>query len=316
MNTVRNKTVIPPGFLEKLERIHPLEFARIRDSFQSVKQYTFRINYRKISLGSLRERLAGDNIQCTELFYPPGSFILRSGFRELQDSPVYGDGLIYVQNLSSRIPALVLRPHAGECILDMCAAPGAKACQIASLAGTGVELTAIEKIRPRYYKLCSTLRSQGVDSVKVILMDGVRAGKNFSGYFDKILLDVPCSCEARFHANEPKSFAYWSERKVREMAHKQKRLIISALSCLKEGGELVYSTCTFSPEENEEVIDWALQKSFDIEAVPVELPGVSTVCGLESWQGRQFSSQIRFTARIIPDGLWEGFFVARLKKTA
>jgi tRNA (cytosine49-C5)-methyltransferase len=316
MDTGRNNTLIPPEFLEKLERIHPAEFSRLQDSFRAEKQYTFRINYLKSSLESLRESLDSGNVQYSELLCPPGSFILRSGFRELQESPVYRNGLIYVQNLSSMLPALVLRPQAGERILDMCAAPGAKASQIASLAGREAELTAIEKIRPRYYKLRSMLRLQGVDSARVILMDGIRAGKKFPLCFDKILLDAPCSCEARFQASEPKSFAYWSERKVREMAHKQKKLIVSALACLKEGGELVYATCTFSPEENEEVIDWALQQSPDIEVVPIDLPGVPKVGGLESWQGRQFSAQVTLTSRIIPDGLWEGFFIARLKKTA
>jgi 16S rRNA C967 or C1407 C5-methylase (RsmB/RsmF family) len=316
MDTGRNKTLIPPEFLEKLERIHPLEFSRIGDSFRSEKQYTFRINYLKVSLESLREQLDSGHVHYTELLCPPGSFILRSGFRELQESPVYRDGLIYVQNLSSMVPALVLRPQAGERILDMCAAPGAKASQIASLAGKEVELTVIEKIRPRYYKLRSTLRLQGVEPVRIILMDGIRAGKKFPAYFDKILLDAPCSCEARFNASEPKSFAYWSERKVREMAHKQKRLILSALACLKEGGELVYATCTFSPEENEEVIDWALRQFPDIEVMPADIPGVSIAGGLESWEGRQFSAQLKLTSRIIPDGLWEGFFIARLKKTA
>ncbi len=316
MDTGRNNTFIPSEFLARLERIYPLEFSRIRDSFSAEKRHTFRINYCRGSLESLRERLDSGNIRYTELLWPRGSFILESAFKDLQNNPVYRDGLIYVQNLSSMLPVLELRPQAGERILDLCAAPGAKTCQIASLSDNKAELTAIEKIRPRYYKLRSTVRSQGADPVRIILMDGMRAGKKFPAYFDKVLLDAPCSCEARFHAGEPKSFAYWSERKIGEMAHKQKKLIVSALACLRDGGELLYATCTFSPEENEEIIDWALREVPAIEVLPVELPGLTLVGGLEAWQNKKFSPQVAHTVRIIPDGLWEGFFIARLRKNA
>ena len=106
--------------------------------------------------------------------------------------------------------------------------------------------------------------------------------------FDRILVDAPCSSEGRFKYDNPKSYAYWNLRKIKEMAHKQKGLLLNASRLLKPGGVLVYSTCTFAQEENEEVVDWFAKKS----------------------QSMQFQSM----QRIYPDGRMEGFFIAKWHK--
>jgi 16S rRNA (cytosine1407-C5)-methyltransferase len=213
------------------------------------------------------------------------------------------------------IPPILLSPRRQEKILDLCAAPGIKTTQIACLAGEAIELVAVEKIKNRYYKLLANLKTQGVNSVRAYLMNGVLVKKRFPEYFDKVLLDAPCSCEAGFSADAPVSFKYWKKRKIKEMSSKQKRLVYSAVCSLKQGGELVYSTCTFSPEENEGVIDWALRKFNSLELLPIKIPLKNTVNGLRCWQGKVFSPQITLALRILPDELMEGFFIAKMRKS-
>lgn len=306
---------LPLPFLEKLKKIYPRTFPVVCETFLHKKLHSFRINYLKTDLVNLKKTLCSERIRYKELPWPQGSFILKSKLAQLQRSSVYQKGFIYVQNVSSMIPSIVLAPQVGEKILDLCAAPGAKTTQIVSLTRGDIELVAIEKIRVRYYKLLANLKIQGVNFVKVYMMDGVWVGKKFPEYFDKILLDAPCSSEGLFYVNNPHSFKYWKERKVKEMRHKQKKLLSSAFYALKEGGDLVYSTCTFSPEENEEVIDWLLNKFKErIQIIPIRIPLKNIMPGLKQWGSKAFSSDLKMTLRIIPNEFMEGFFVAHLKK--
>ena len=306
---------LPEQFLGKLKRIYPRKYPQICQTFLRKKLTTFRINYLKIDLPNLRKVLNREGIRYREFPYPKGSFILKSDLRKLQRSFIYHDGLIYVQNISSMIPPVLLDPKEGEKILDLCAAPGAKTTQIASLAGKNTEIVAMEKIRVRYYKLQANLKVQGADSVKAFFSDGVRARGKFPEYFDKILLDVPYSCEGLFYINNPHSYKYWKERKVKEMAHKQRRLMASAIHSLKEGGILIHSTCTFSPQENEEVINWALERfKGAVETVPLKVPLANVIPGLTKWGGKKFSPEVRLSLRIIPNDFMEAFFMAKLIK--
>lgn len=305
---------LPKDFLTKLQVIYPSHYQQILNTFLAKKTTTFRINYLKINLTDLRKELLREGVRFQELNFPQGAFISKIPLRELQQKEVYRDGLIYVQNVSSMLPVLFLDPKAGEKILDLCAAPGTKTTQIASLAKEA-EIIAIEKIRTRHYKLLANLKIQGAQNVKTMLIDGIWVRKKFPEYFDKILLDTPCSVESRFLIHDHHTFKYWKERKVKEMEHKQKKLLHSAFFALKEGGILVYSTCTFSPEENEGVIDWFIDKfKGKVEVVPIDIPLPNVFTGLSSWQGKCFSPATRLMRRIIPNDFMEGFFIAKLKK--
>jgi len=234
--------------------------------------------------------------------------------RNFQNTDIYKQGLVFVQGLSSMIPVLALEPQNNEKILDLCAAPGAKTTQIVSLAPQA-EVVAIEKIRTRYYKLLANLKLQGIDSIKILILDSIWVRKKFPEEFDKILADVPCSAEGRFLVSNPKTYKYWKQRKVKEMVHKQKKLLAAAFFALKEGGSLVYSTCTFSPEENEGIIDWFINKFKDrVELVQFKIPLANAREGLLRWKDKKFSPSLRLTRRVIPDGTMEGFFIAKLKK--
>jgi 16S rRNA (cytosine1407-C5)-methyltransferase len=305
---------LPQEFLHKLKKIYPASYTKIASTFLKKKQTSFRINYLKTDLISLRKLLRGQRVKFKELQYPPGAFLLKNPLREFQRTAIYKEGLVYVQNLSSMLPSLVLAPQDTDKILDLCAAPGTKTTQIVSLS-PGARIIAIEKDRGRYYKLLANLKLAGADSVKVLLLDSIWVRKKFPEEFDKILADVPCSTEGRFLTTDPRSFKYWKQRKVKEMVHKQKKLLHSAFFALKEGGTLVYSTCTFSPEENEGVIDWFINKfKYKVEIEPIKIPLSNAKQGLLRWKDKNFSPSLHLTRRILPDDLMEGFFVAKIKK--
>tara|TARA_B100000315_G_scaffold260350_1_gene321055 strand:- start:924 stop:1871 length:948 start_codon:yes stop_codon:yes gene_type:complete len=305
---------LPQEFLHRLKKIYPKTYPKIANSFLIKKKTAFRINYRKTDLRSLRRQMLDERVRAKELSFPQGAFLLKNQLRDFQRTNMYKDGLVYVQNISSMLPGLVLNPQNGDKILDLCAAPGAKTTHLASLAPES-EIIAVEKIRTRYYKLLANLTTQCPDFVKVYLLDAIWVRKKFPEQFDKILADVPCSTEGRFLITNPKTFKYWKTKKIREMLHKQKKLLHSAFFALKEGGEMVYSTCTFSPEENEMVVDWFINKfKGKMEILPINLKLKNLRPGLVSWKGKKFDPSLLMTRRIVPDDTFEGFFIAKLKK--
>ena len=305
---------LPAGFVEKLKKIYPNSFPKICETFLHRKEQTFRINCLRTDLPRLREDLDREGIKYRELHRPKGSFILRSPLKEFQKSRVYIDGRIYMQNVSSMMPPIVLDLKPGEKVLDLCAAPGAKTSQIASMTGGEAEIIAVEKLEVRYQKLLATLKLQGADAVKALFADGASVRKDYAGYFDKVLVDAPCSGEALFYMRDPKTFRPWSQRRVKDLAHTQRDLLYSGITALRAGGELVYSTCTFSPEENEEAVNWALGKFKDIKLLPADIPVTEKVRGLAAWDGAQFDKSLGHTVRILPNEYLEGFFIARFKK--
>ncbi len=230
-------------------------------------------------------------------------------------SEAYASGGLYVQNLSSMVPPLALDPQSGEKVLDLAAAPGSKTLQMAALMENTGEIAAVEIVKGRFHRLRANLETFGAANVRTFLQDGTRVGRYRPDHFDRVLLDAPCSSEGRFRVEEPESYAYWSERKVKEMQRKQHKLLQAGLDALRPGGVLVYSTCALSPEENEAVLDRALEKAAGrvaLEPLPVEIPGA--VAPLEAWRGKSFGHDLSAARRLLPDGAFEGFFVARLVK--
>lgn len=308
---------LPNNFLQKLKKLYPERFEEIVSTFLSRKQQSFRINYLKTDLVSLRELLRSRHVKFEELNYPKGAFLLKSEMRQLQETDIYTNGLVYVQNVSSMLPPIILDPKDGEKILDLCGAPGAKTTQLFSLCPK-IELQAIEKNRVRFYKLLTNITQQGMgNDIKLHLIDGIWVRKKFPEYFNKILVDAPCSTEGRFLVEDHKTFKYWKDQKVKEMTSTQKKLMHSAFFALQEGGELVYSTCTISPEENEGIVTWFLDKFHDkIELMPIEIPLENAEKGFKRWDDTRFDPQIELTRRILPNDYMEAFFIAKFKKIA
>lgn len=215
------------------------------------------------------------------------------------------------------IPPLVLNPQKGDCVLDLAAAPGSKTIQLAGIVGETGQILAVEKIRKRFYKLQDNLARNSAGFVKTYMGDGERIWKRNMEAFDRVLLDAPCSTEGRFLESDPETYHYWSMRKVKEMVRKQSRLLFSAVQCLKPGGTLVYSTCTFAPEENEGVVDRILQQfGANLSVEEIDMPSSARwMNGLTSWKHKEFDRQVERARRILPDHMYEGFFICKFKKT-
>lgn len=314
MRSAINEFKLPYSFLQKLKLLYPEVFEAVEKTFHEKKQTTFRVNCLKIDLASLRQMLRHRYISFSELDYPQGAFLLKTPLQQFQNSDIYRKGLVSVQNVSSMLPVIALAPSNADTILELCAAPGVKTAHIASCAPEA-EIVAIEKVRKRYYKMQAYLSYQGANSVKTVLLDSIWVRKKYPDYFDKILADVPCSTEAEFLVSNPLTYKYWSEYKVKEMEHKQRKLLHAAFFALKEGGTLVYSTCAFSPEENECVINWFLNRfKGKLELLPLDYPCANAIDGLKRWKDEKFCEDMKYTKRIIPDGIFEGFFIAKIKK--
>ena len=148
-------------------------------------------------------------------------------------------------------------------------------------------------------------------------MPGELIWQKYPEYFDKVLVDVPCSMEGRFRCDDGATYEDWSTGKIKKLAKIQKWILRSAVSAAKPGGTIVYSTCTLAPEENEEIIDWLLEKEKGkVVAEDVVMQGFAFDPSLSSWNNVVFSSQVAKTKRIFPQKNMEGFFIAKLKKVS
>lgn len=325
----RNKTVtlnteIPQAFWDRLGRIVGEKNLATLDSTFFQKPSTFRVNTLKAKKEEIEKALNDLGFKMQEVSWHPGAYILQNKTkREMVDLPLYSEGKIYMQSLASMIPPLVLDPQAGESVLDLTAAPGSKTSQIAAMMSQNGELIANDNSKIRFFKLKHNMELLGVTEEKenwnftLRQEDGSDLCGDHIGYFDKILVDAPCSAEARFLKEDPKTFGYWNEKKVKEMAMKQRKLLFSAWYALKPGGTLVYSTCTFAPEENEVQISRLLQRfseEAEIEDISHIFSGIKYLPGLPAWKEKVFHKDITKAVRIFPTTEIEGFFVAKIHK--
>lgn len=233
----------------------------------------------------------------------------------LSKSQPVADGKILIQNLSSMIPILALGPKSGDKVLDLCAAPGGKTSHVCAITENRAEVVAIEKSKSRFFKMKEILDNLGCTGVITIMSDATRLSRDhpeYVGYFDKILVDAPCSNESSLNPRDLSSFKYWNPKKGKGLAKLQKRLLAEAVKLLKPGGTLVYSTCTFNPEENERVVDWTQKKfpSLHLSKVDFDIP--NAIPGLTKFKDKDLNPELTKTVRIIPDKYYSGFFVAIL----
>lgn len=308
---------LPADFLERLRAMVPAEhYDEVLATFAAPQATSFRVNTLRAEREAVVQALEGKGLHLHAVDWKKDAFwvapeeraaLLASAAFELQH--------IYVQNLSSMIPPLVLNAQPGERVLDLAAAPGSKTLQLACAMRNEGELAAVEVVKGRFFKLRDNLAAQGADNVRTFLQDGTRVWRYRPEYFDRVLLDAPCSTEGRFRADEPETFAYWSPRKIKEMARKQRRLLYSAVQCLRPGGVLVYSTCSFAPEENEAILDKTLRKFGDaIHLEPLNIDLTNLLPPLSEWNGRRFKQDLAHARRLLPMPTMEGFFVARIRK--
>jgi 16S rRNA (cytosine1407-C5)-methyltransferase len=308
---------LPDLFIERLQKTVPSgRWEACLLSFSQQKPAAFRVNVLRATVDEVKSELSSQGIHYVAVKWLAGAFTVPPDQRrKLTDSAAIADGRIYVQSLSSMVAALVLGPRPGEKVLDLAAAPGGKTSQMAAMMQNQGHIAAVEVIRARMFKLRANLQRCGVSNVKTFLTDGRTVGNKTPERFDRVLLDAPCSSEARFDCREPSTWKRWSLRKIKECARKQRGLLRSAVASLKPKGTLLYCTCSFAPEENEAVVHGALtQLGEAIEIEGIELPLENTQPGITHWEGKDLHPDLARSVRILPDGQMGGFYLCKLVK--
>jgi NOL1/NOP2/sun family putative RNA methylase len=225
----------------------------------------------------------------------------------------YVHGWLHGQEEVSAVPARVLGPEPGERVWDSCAAPGSKTTQLAALMEDTGLLVATDSNLGRLSALRSNTERLGVTNVAVTREDAqVHSLKPFGEVpYDRALVDAPCSCEGTIRKN-PDTLEDWSLDRVRGVAGVQKAILERAIQATRAGGTVVYSTCTFAPEENEAVLDYVLEAE-SCRLVDFDLP-LEHAPGITAWAGEQFDESVQVAKRIYPHhNDTGGFFCAKLE---
>lgn len=305
-------------FVEKIKKIYPSNWEKVISSHKVNKPKTFRVNTLLTPENDAIKLLEENNFSVKKSEIPYGYISAKSSDdKTISKSNVFESNLIYIQELASMLPILVLDPQKGDNIMDFCAAPGSKTGMIAAITNNESKITAVEKGRNRFFKMKELLHNQGAKNVRTILMDANLVAKKMPDLiesFDKILVDAPCSNEGSLNLASESGLKYWSEKEPKKLSKLQKGLLNSALKLLKPGGTLVYSTCTYSVDENEQVVDWALKRWSDVKLVDIELPITNFENGRVVWNDKKMDKSINKTVRVLPNENWNGFYIAKFVK--
>ncbi|WP_421077566.1 NOL1/NOP2/sun family putative RNA methylase [Methanothermococcus sp. Ax23] len=268
-------------------------------TISTVETQYIRVNTLKITPKELKGRLKSKGVKLENTFLDY-MFKVKGAPFSMGATPEYLFGYYYLQSISSTIPPLVLNPSENDVVLDMCSAPGGKTTHLSQLMNNKGVVVANELNRKRMRSLKSNIYRMGITNTILLNMDALRL-KKFNMLFDKILLDAPCTGNPIKDKNR-----VVSKRDIRYCALRQKNMLNVGIDMLKEGGEIVYSTCSPEIEENEDVIEYILNTRRDIELVDVgefknNLKGISVIEG-----------KVRGTLKVVPPN--EPFFIAKLRK--
>ena len=293
------KTInLPQNYLDAMKELLKEDYEDYLASFEEKRLYGLRINTLKISVE--------DFLKISPFELEPIPWIENGFYFHEEDKPAkhpyYFAGLYYIQEPSAMTPANVLPVEDGDVVFDMCAAPGGKSTELgAKLDRTGLLITN-DISNSRAKALLKNVEVFGIPNLCVLSEDPKKIADRFTGFFDKVLIDAPCSGEGMFR-RDPVAVQEWSPEHVETCAVRQLAILSSAAQCVREGGILVYSTCTFSTEENEGVVQKFLESHPEFV---LEKPNVTfgrPAYGVDA-------------VRIFPMDGGEGHFAARFRRVA
>ena len=251
-------------------------------------------------------------IELSKVENVPNAYSVLSGTDIIGKTLEHALGKYYIQSLSSMIPPLILNPTAEDTAIDMCAAPGSKATQLAEMMQNSGTLYVNEPSIGRTKALAHNLDKLNILNAGMITSKGELISKHFDNYFDKVLIDAPCTGLGVIQKKQEVS-NWWTENHVTALSETQFKLLVSGIKSAKVGAEILYSTCTLTLEENELVIEKMLDK-YPVELMDIDLP-VKSHSGFTKYGERELNPELAKTRRIIP---WEinseGFFIAKFKK--
>lgn len=300
---------LPEEFEMKMKKLLGSEYEEFLASYDHPRNFGLRVNVDKISPKEF-EKIAPFHL--TKIPWTENGY-----YYEEQDMPArhpfYYAGMYYLQEPSAMTPASRLVSKPGDRVLDLCAAPGGKATELgAHLHGKGV-LVANDISASRAKALLKNIEVFGIRNSFVVNEVPAKLAENFPEFFDKILVDAPCSGEGMFR-KDPAVAKVWDSNKPFECAKQQKEIITRAAQMLAPGGDMLYSTCTFSPEENEQVIQFLLDSRDDMEIREIQ-PYEGFAPGRP--EAANGTPDLKKCVRIWPHKMaGEGHFLALLHKKA
>src|SRR3989344_1915731 len=283
-----------------------------RDFSLSFLRRSIRVNTLVSTVGETKKSIEKKGWKLTPIPWCKGGFwIEHQERRDVGNLLEYHLGKIYVQEAASMIPPLVLQPKPGDVVLDMAASPGSKTTQMAAMMKNDGLLVANDCKGDRLQSLGINLQRSVITNCLITLMRG-QGIKELQ--FDKILLDAPCSGTGTIRKSL-KTISIWNAGMITKLAREQKELIEVAFQNLKPGGEMVYSTCSLEPEENEGVVSYLLEKYDNAEIIKVTLPGLKVSPAVMEFKKEKYHASVKHTLRIWPqDNDTEGFFVCKIRK--
>ncbi|MBQ3216330.1 MAG: RsmB/NOP family class I SAM-dependent RNA methyltransferase [Oscillospiraceae bacterium] len=295
--------MLPNGFTQRMQALLGEEYEAFLASYEHPRNTGLRLN-------PLKSKPLDLPFCADRILWEENGFYLTEGSRPGLH-PYHDAGLYYLQEPSAMAPARLLAPQPGERVLDLCAAPGGKSTQIAAML-KGEGLLVCNEIHPKRARiLSSNIERMGIQNALVLNEHPAKLAQRFAGYFDRILVDAPCSGEGMFRKEEA-AISDWSPETVRMCAARQKEILSSASQMLRPGGTLVYSTCTFSPEENEGVISDFLKEHEGFCVEKVSAPWFDR--GKPEWIEDPVQN-LEYCFRLWPHKLkGEGHFAAVLKR--
>lgn len=297
--------MIPEFLIKMLKEQYGEDLSRkIIAGYKEERKVTFRVNTLKANRNEVEKVLDEKGIIYKKVPFYSDAFVIENVREDkIRELNIYKNGEIYMQNLSSMLPPIILKPEENTDILDMTAAPGGKTTQIAALVNNKARITAVEKNKIRAEKLKYNIEKQEATCVYVMEQDARKIDNLFS--FDNVLLDAPCSGSGTLNLNNPKLEKVFTKELIKNSVKSQIDLLKKAMNVLKKGREMVYSTCSILQEENEKVIEHILE-SKKATIVDIEFPGIEDLPKLPT--------KIPGTLCVMPNEEYEGFFVAKLKK--
>lgn len=295
-----------PEFLYKLllEQYGEEVTNNIIKGYLEKRPVTLRVNTLKTNIDSIKEVFDKCSIKYKEVtWYKDALIIEEADENKIRKQEIYNNGEIYLQSLSSMLPPIILDLKENENILDMAAAPGGKTTQISALSNGKALITACEKNKVRSERLKYNIEKQGAKGVSILAQDARKLDSFLS--FDKILLDAPCSGSGTIYLNDEKLKKYFNEELVIRSSKLQFELLKKAVEILKPGHEMIYSTCSILKNENENNL-LKILKTGKVEIVPIDEDIFKEIPLLPV--------TIKGTICVCPSKLYEGFFIARLRK--
>lgn len=298
---------------EYLTSLYGNETANIYFEYIKTEHTSYiRINTPAEEEEKLIARLTGYGVNLEKTGIIPGAYKIKSGSEILGKTIEYNLGKYYIQSLSSMIPPLVLSPGEKDRVLDLCSAPGSKATQLAYLMKNKGTLVTNEPQLDRIKMLVHNIDKLNIINTGVIQQKGEWLSRLYNNYFDKVLVDAPCSALGVIQKKEEVN-NWWSKERMEKIAFLQLMIITSAIKMAKVGGEIVYSTCTLTPEENELILNHVLNK-YPLEVLDIDIP-LKSHQGFTEYRGEKLNSSLSKAKRILP---WEveseGFFIIKLRK--